>query len=113
MHDSSHSNADELDELYKDVEACHENYCNCLQTYAQGVGIPYSAVKSLSRALKKYYKTYKKEFTKEEDSSKAEETSELEINTDYIDSNWREIGICKDCRYTIVNYEPDSDSNDY
>ena len=43
------------------------------------------------------------EFTKE-DSSKTEEISELEINNDYIDSNWREIGICKDCRYAVVDY---------
>ena len=69
-----------------------------------GVGIPYSLAKSLSKALKKkYYKAYKKEFTKE-DLSKNEETSELEINTDYIDSNWCEIGICKYCRYVVVDY---------
>ena len=97
--------------------------------YAKGIGVCSSAVNSYFKALKNHNKTYKKVCTKGEpskdstdttktsDSSESSKSSELprsdlEITHDYIDLYWREIGICKDCKNSIVYYDG-YDSDDY
>ena len=85
LHDSSHPNADELDKLYKNVEVCYENYCDCSVAYAKGIGVCSSAVNSYFKALENYYKTYKKACTKEEEPSKdSTGTTETSDSSDII-----------------------------
>ena len=81
LHDSSYPNADELDKLYKNVEVCYQNYCDCSVAYAKEISVCSSAVNSYFKALKNYDKTYKKACTKEEEPS--EDSTDTTETSDY------------------------------
>ena len=62
LHDSSHPNAELLDKLYKDVEACNENYTNVIVSYKNSIDVTFSDVFACCIMVVCYYKRYKKAF---------------------------------------------------
>ena len=44
LHDSSYPNTEHLDGLYKDVEACYENFKKVMDDYQKGIGVTPSDV---------------------------------------------------------------------
>ena len=60
LHDSSYPNAEHLDRLYKDVEACYENHKKALYDSQMGIGVTPSDINYYYKGLIRFYRSYKK-----------------------------------------------------
>ena len=78
LHDSSYPNAEHLDRLHKDVDACNENYTKVIVSWKNNNGADWKDVFAHCIIMDVLYKKYKKAFKETiENSDKAiEETIE-------------------------------------
>ena len=107
LHDSSYPSTEHLGRLFKDVEACNENYKNVIVGYQKSIGVTPSDIRYYYKGFNNYYKRYKKAFEGIIENSDSDSSDEDEYEEDFIDD--RDV---EDVDYEIENDDDEDEEED-